>query len=222
FRRVLIRSIIETATFNAPPIGLAEFGLKESVFEINKSAAELARAAADPWTRRNPDRPRFVAGSVGPTNKSLYIEPGAPPGTRTMTFEDFVNAYTAQIEGLVAGGVDLLAVETGNDILVVKACLFAVDQYFAEHRLSLPVIVSGTLYDPGGRTLFSETPEAIYVSVSHFDALAVGFNCGVGVDLLRPAMESLASLSRKPISCYPNAGLPDGMGGFRGIGRDAT
>jgi 5-methyltetrahydrofolate--homocysteine methyltransferase len=214
--------IIETCSFNATSIGLAEFGLQNRVFEINKTATELARAAVEEWTRRTPGKPRFVAGSIGPTNKSLYIEPGAPPGTRTMSFEDFVTAYTAQIDGLVAGGADLLAVETGNDILVVKACLFALDQYFAQHRLSLPVIVSGTLYHPGGRTLFSQTPEAFYVAVSHFDALAVGFNCGVGVDLLREPLESLARLSHRPILCYPNAGLPDGMGGFRGVGRDAT
>ncbi len=214
--------IVETCTFNATPIGLAEFGLQDRVFEINKAAAELARAAADEWTRRDADRPRFVAGSIGPTNQTLYIEPKAAPGTRSMSFDDFVTAYTAQLEGLVAGGVDLLAVETGNDILVVKACLFAIDKYLAEHRLDLPVLVSGTLYHPGGRTLFSQTPEAFYVSVAHFDALAVGFNCGVGVDLLRSAMESLAGLSNKRLLCYPNAGLPDGMGGFRGIGRDAT
>jgi 5-methyltetrahydrofolate--homocysteine methyltransferase len=214
--------IIETNSFNATPIGMTEFGLQEHVFEINKTAAEIARRAADDFTRRNPDKPRFVAGSIGPTNKSLYIEPGAAPGSRTMAFADFVAAYTAQIHGLVAGGADLLLVETGNDILVVKACLFAIDKYFVEHDVQLPVIVSGTLYHPSGRTLFSQTPEAFYVSVAPFDALAVGFNCGVGVDLLRPGLESLAGLSRKPIVCYPNAGLPDGMGGFQGIGRDAT
>ena len=213
--------IVETCTFNATPIALAEFGLQDRAFEINKTAAELARHATEDWTRRNPEKPRFVAGSIGPTTKSLYIEPSAPPGARTMSFDDFVRAYTAQIESLVAGGVDLLAAETGNDILVFKACLFAIDKYFAEKRIRLPVIVSGTIYD-NGRTLFAQTPEAFYVSVEHFDALAVGFNCGVGVDLLRPAIESLASLSRKPISCYPNAGLPDGMDGFRGIGCDAN
>ncbi len=214
--------LIETCTFNATTIGLVEFGLQDRVFEINKRAAELAREAAERWTRRTPDRPRFVAGSIGPTNKSLYIEPGAPPGSRSASFDDFVTAYTAQIDGLVAGGADLLVVETGNDILVVKACLFALDRYFAEKGIHLPVIVSGTLYHPGGRTLFSQTPEAFYVSVSHFDALGVGFNCGVGVDLLREPIESLAKISTRPTVCYPNAGLPDGMGGFRGIGRDAT
>ncbi len=211
--------VIETCTFNASPLGLAEFGLQEHVFELNRRAAEIARRAADDCTARDPDRPRFVAGSIGPTNKALYIEPSHPDqGSRSLSFDDFAASYAAQVEGLVAGGVDLLAVETGNDILVVKAALAAIDLL----GVRVPVIVCGTLYHPSGRTLFSQTPEAFYVSVSHFDALAVGFNCGVGVDLLRPAVESLAKISKKPVACYPNAGLPDGMGGFRGIGRDAT
>src|SRR5439155_9915745 len=123
---------------------------------------------------------------------------------------------------LVQAGVDLLAAETGNDILVFKACLFAIDSYFAAKGIRLPVILSGTLYDPAGRTLFGQTPEAFYVSVAHFDSLCVGFNCGVGVDLLRPALDRVSQISRKPIICYPNAGLPDGMGGFVGPGRDGT
>jgi 5-methyltetrahydrofolate--homocysteine methyltransferase len=214
--------IIETCTFNANPLSLTEFSLEDHAIEMNKTAAELARRAADAFTHRNPTNPRFVAGSIGPTNKTLYIEPGREPGNRTYSYDDFVVSYTRQIEGLVAGGVDLLAAETGNDILVLKACLFAIDSYFAKHAMRLPVIVSGTLYHPSGRTLLSQTPEAFYVSISHFDAFAVGFNCGVGIDLLRPAMESLAAISRKQIACYPNAGLPDGMGGFNGLGRDGT
>ncbi len=214
--------IIETCTFNATPIGLAEFQLQEHVFEINKTAAELARRAAEEFSRRDPDRPRFVCGSIGPTNRTLYIEPGrADQGSRTYTYDDFVATYYAQVEALVAGGVDLLAVETGNDILVLKAALFAIDKYCADHGADLPTLVSGTIYSPSGRTLFSQTPEAFYVSVSHFNALSVGFNCGVGVDLIRPAVEALAQISRKPTHCYPNAGLPDGMGGFTGD-RDET
>jgi 5-methyltetrahydrofolate--homocysteine methyltransferase len=214
--------VIETCTFNATALSLAEFGLEGHVHELNRTAAEIARRAADEWTRRDPDRPRFVAGSIGPTTKSLYIEAEhEPQDTRSFSFDDFVAAYYAQVEGLVAGGADLLAAETANDILIFKACLVAIEKYFTEHDVRLPVIVSGTIYD-NGRTLYSQTPEAFYVSVAHFDALAVGFNCGVGVDLLRPAIESLAAVSRKPIACYPNAGLPDGMGGYRGIGRDAT
>jgi 5-methyltetrahydrofolate--homocysteine methyltransferase len=213
--------IIETCTFNATPLGLYEFGLVEEVSEINRTAAEIARRAADDFTRRNPDRPRFVAGSIGPTNKTLYIEPGHEPhDSRSLAFDDFVECYRAQIDPLVRGGVDLLAVETGNDILVLKACLVAIERYFAHHDMRLPVIVSGTIYD-NGRTLFGQTPEAFYVSVAHFDALSVGFNCGVGADLLRGPVEALAGIARKPISVYPNAGLPDGMGGFTGD-RDRT
>jgi 5-methyltetrahydrofolate--homocysteine methyltransferase len=214
--------IIETCTFNGNPLSLEEFALVPHVFDINKRAAELARRAADDFTRRNPDKPRFVAGSIGPTNKTLYIEPSRPDqGTRTLSYDDFVASYYAQIEALVAGGVDLLAVETGNDILVLKAALFAVDKYCADHGVRLPTTVSGTIYD-NGRTLLGQTPEAFYISVAHFDALGVGFNCGVGADLLRAPFEQLAQLSRKPTICYPNAGLPDGMGGFVGAGRDGT
>jgi 5-methyltetrahydrofolate--homocysteine methyltransferase len=208
--------IIETCTFNANPIGMAEFKLEEHVYEINQKAAELARHAAEEFTRRDPDRPRFVAGSIGPTNRTLYIEPGqADQGNRTFSFDDFVASYYEQIKALAAGGVDLLAVETGNDILVLKAALFAIARYREEHGVDLPTLVSGTIYE-NGRTLFAQTPEAFYFSVEHFDALSVGFNCGVGVDLIRPAIEALAGVSRKPIHCYPNAGLPNGMGGFTG------
>ena len=215
--------IIETCTFNGNGLSLQEFALSDQVFEINKRAAELARHAADDFGRRNPDKPRFVAGSIGPTNKTLTIEPGRPDqGSRTLSFDDFVASYYAQIEALVAGGVDLLAAETGNDILVLKAALFAIDKYCDDHGVDIPAIVSGTIYHPGGRTLLSQTPEAFYVSVAHFNALSVGFNCGVGVDLIRPAVEALAQVSRKPIHCYPNAGLPDGMGGFVGPGPEGT
>jgi 5-methyltetrahydrofolate--homocysteine methyltransferase len=215
--------IIETCTFNASRLALEEFALDDLVGEINKKAAELARHAADDFTRRNPGKPRFVAGSIGPTTKSLYIEPARPDqGSRSNSYDDFVASYYEQVAALVAGGVDMLAVETGNDILVLKACLFAIEKYEADHGVRVPTIVSGTIYDPGGRTLFSQTPEAFYVSVSHFDALSVGFNCGVGVDLMRSAVEGLAQISRQPIHVYPNAGLPDGMGGFRGVGRDGT
>jgi 5-methyltetrahydrofolate--homocysteine methyltransferase len=213
--------IIETCTFNATPLALAEFALQEHVAEINRTAADLARRAADEATRRDPDRPRFVAGSIGPTTKTLYIEPGhEPPDSRSLSFDDFVTTYYTQVDALVAGGVDLLAAETGNDILVLKACLVAIERYFVDHNVRLPVIVSGTVYD-NGRTLLAQTPEAFYVSVAHFDALSVGFNCGVGVDQLRGPVESLAAIARKPISVYPNAGLPDGMGGFTGD-RDHT
>lgn len=208
--------IIETNSFNSTPIGLAEFGLRDHVYEINKTAVEIARRAADDFSRRDPDKPRFVAGSIGPTNKTLYMGlDEKQPTRRDVTYDQVVAAYTEQIEGLIAGGVDILLVETSNDTLVTKACLFAIAKYFDGHQVSLPVIVSGTMYQ-NGRTLSTQTVEAFWVSVAHFDMLSIGLNCGVGVDLIRPHLERLAQIARKPIACYPNAGLPDGMGGFSG------
>jgi 5-methyltetrahydrofolate--homocysteine methyltransferase len=206
--------IIETCTFNATPMGLAEFGLQEHVFEINKRAVELARSAADAFSR--PEKPRFVAGSIGPTNKTLYLGTDVEdPGKRDVTFDDMVANYTAQLDGLVAGGVDILLAETSFDTLVLKACLFAIAKYFDEHGIVLPVMVSGTIFD-NGRTLSAQTVEAFWTSIAHFDMLSVGLNCAVGVDLIRPHVEALAAICPKPISCYPNAGLPDGFGGFTG------
>jgi 5-methyltetrahydrofolate--homocysteine methyltransferase len=212
--------VIETATFNGNGISLAEFQLQEHVFEINRTAAEIARRAADDFTRHNPDRPRFVAGSIGPTNKTLSLPIGDDPGRRDVTFDQMVAVYSEQVRGLVAGGVDVLLPETSFDTLVLKACLFAIDQFFQQTGTRLPVMISGTIFE-NGRTLSAQTPEAFGVSVSHFDALSVGFNCAVGVDQMRPAIEALAGLCRTRISCYPNAGLPDGFGGFRGD-RDHT
>jgi 5-methyltetrahydrofolate--homocysteine methyltransferase len=212
--------IIETCTFSGNQMSLQEFALDDRVAEINQRAAEVARRAADAFTRRNPSKRRFVAGSIGPTNKTLYQEPGREDqGTRTYTFDQFVAMYHQQIEALVAGGVDLLAVETGNDIMVLKAALVAIDKCRRDHRMALPTTVCGTIYE-WGSTLFAMKPEAFYVTVAQFDSLAVGFNCGVGPDLIRSPLEVMAQLSRKPVICYPNAGLPDGMGGFVGPGRD--
>jgi 5-methyltetrahydrofolate--homocysteine methyltransferase len=208
--------IIETCTFNGNRLSLEEFVLQEHVFEINRAAAELARRAADDFTRRNPDRPRFVAGSIGPTKKQLSMGVHLDdPGRRDVTFDAMVDNYLEQIAALVAGGVDLLLPETSFDTLVLKACLFAIERYFAENDVRLPVMVSGTIF-PGGRTLSGQTVEAFYASVAHFDMLSVGLNCAVGVELMRPQIEALAQVADRPVSCYPNAGMPDGFGGFRG------
>src|SRR5262249_34114700 len=201
---------------NATPIGLVEFALEEHVFEINQTAAEIACRVANEFTRHNPDRPRFVAGSIGPTNKTLSMGTHVEdPGRRDVTFDQMVASYTEQIKGLIAGGVDILLAETSFDTLVLKACLFAIAKYFQEQDVSVPVMVSGTIFD-NGRTLSAQTVEAFWTSVSHFDMLSVGLNCAVGVDLIRTDIETLAGLARKPISCYPNAGMPDGFGGFTG------
>ena len=208
--------IIETNTFNATPLGMVEFALpSELVEEINLGAAKLAKHAAEKFTRANPDKPRFVAGSIGPTNKSLTVGTGEDASARDVTFDQMVANYTRQIDALVRGGVDILLAETSFDTLVFKACLFAIDQYFATHGMRLPVMLSGTIFD-SGRTLSAQSVEAFYYSIAHFDSLSVGLNCAIGVDQMRPYLETLAGMARKPISCYPNAGLPDGFGGFKG------
>jgi 5-methyltetrahydrofolate--homocysteine methyltransferase len=214
--------IIETNTFNANAFSVAEYGLGEHVYEINWAAAEVARRAADAMTRRTPDKPRFVAGSIGPTNKVLSLGTHVEnPGHRDVTFDDVVAAYAEQVRGLVAGGVDLLLPETSFDTLVMKACLFAIDRFFAETGVRLPVMISGTIFQ-GGRTLSGQTVEAFYTSVAHFDALSVGLNCAVGVDLIREPLETLAGLCRTRVSCHPNAGMPDGFGGFTGDREDTA
>ncbi|MBX3440495.1 MAG: dihydropteroate synthase, partial [Planctomycetaceae bacterium] len=180
--------------------------------EVNRTAVELARREADRLTRKDPDKPRFVAGSIGPTNVQLSLNANQP-GTRPIQFDDQVASYSEQVRGLLDGGVDLLLPETSFDTLNMKACLFAIGNVFAERGVQVPVIVSGTIFD-GGRTLTAQTVEAFYTSVSHFPMLALGLNCSLGPKQMRPYVEALANLAPLPIICYPNAGLPDGMGGF--------
>ncbi|WP_337173717.1 methionine synthase [Paludisphaera sp.] len=213
--------IIETDTFNNNPLSLEEFGLEEHVRELNVRAVEIARRAADDYTRRNPARPRFVAGSIGPTKKQLsmgiHVE---DPGRRDVTFDEMVANYKVQIAALVESGVDLLLPETSFDTLVMKACLFAIDQYFEETGRRLPVMISGTIFD-NNRTLSAQPVEAFYYSVSHYPAVSVGLNCAVGVDQMRGSIEALSAICETGVSCYPNAGMPDGFGGFQGD-RDHT
>ena len=213
--------IIETDTFNGTAISLGEFDLQEHVFELNKTAVELAKRLADEYTRKDPGKPRFVAGSIGPTNKQLsmgiHVE---DPGRRDVTFDQMVATYKDQVRGLMAGGVDILLPETSFDTLVLKACLFAIEEVFDEAGTRLPVMISGTIFD-NGRTLSGQPIDAFYDSVSHIDALSVGINCAVGVELMRGSIETLSSICRTRVSCYPNAGMPDGFGGFLGD-RDKT
>ncbi len=184
--------IIETDTFNGTAVSLEEFDLQEHVFELNKTAAELARRVADEYTRKDPGKPRFVAGSIGPTKKQLsmgiHVE---DPGRRDVTFDEMVAGYMEQIRALVAGGVDILLPETSFDTLVLKACLFAIDKFFEESGTRLPVMISGTIFD-NQRTLSAQPIDAFYYSVSHFDALSVGINCAVGVELMRGEIETLS------------------------------
>jgi 5-methyltetrahydrofolate--homocysteine methyltransferase len=205
--------IIETDSFNANIISLEEFQLDHLTFEINRKAAELAKEVASEFTALNPERPRFVAGSIGPTKVMLSMSQDLQAGHRSHTFDEMVASYTEQIRGLVAGGVDILLPETSFDTLNMKACLFAIAQYFDHHNLSLPVMVSGTIFD-GGKTMGGQSIEAFWSSMSHFDMLSVGLNCALGPAQMRPYLERLATISDRYISCYPNAGMPDGMGGF--------
>jgi len=207
--------IIETDTFNATPFGLQEFHLQEYVFDINRRAAELARAAIDDYLSEHPGEHKFVAGSIGPTSVSLSTaQKVEDPSWRAADFDQVVESYTEQIRGLVAGGADVLLVETIFDTLTAKACLFAISTYFEETGNRLPVMISGTITDRSGRTLSGQTIEAFWTSLEHFDCLSIGLNCALGPEDMKSYIESLSKIAPKYISCYPNAGLPNEMGEF--------
>lgn len=208
--------IIETNTFNSSIICMEEFHLHEHVRELNIAAVRIAREAADEMTRKTPFKPRFVAGSIGPTKKSLSLGTDVNnPAKREITFDKMVANYYTQIEALVEGGVDILLPETSFDTLVLKACLFAISTYFEKTGNKIPVMISGTIFD-NGRTLSAQPVEAFYTSVAHANAMSVGLNCAVGVKQMRGPIETLSEMSKFKISCYPNAGMPDGFGGFQG------
>ncbi len=204
--------IIETNTFNATRIAQSDYGLEAKVRDINFAAARIARERADAWTAKTPDKPRFVAGALGPTNRTATISPDVnDPGFRNVGFDELVAAYGEAIDGLVDGGADLLLVETVFDTLNAKAALFAIDQSFERVGARLPIIVSGTITDASGRTLSGQTTEAFWNSVRHARPLAVGLNCALGAALMRPYIEELSRVADTFISCYPNAGLPNPM-----------
>jgi 5-methyltetrahydrofolate--homocysteine methyltransferase len=204
--------IIETNTFNATAIAQADYGLEGRVADINLAAARIARACADAWTLKTPDKPRFVAGALGPTNRTATISPDVnDPGLRNVSYDELVAAYGESVCALVDGGVDLLLVETVFDTLNAKAALFAIARHFDAHAMRLPVIVSGTITDASGRTLSGQTPEAFWNSVRHARPLAVGLNCALGAALMRPYIEELSRVADTFVSCYPNAGLPNPM-----------
>jgi len=208
--------IIETDSFNTNSLSMKEFQLDKLVYELNLESARLARRVADKWTLRTPEKPRFVAGSIGPTKKTLSMGVNVEDsGHREVTFDQMVESYYEQICGLVDGGVDILLPETSFDTLVMKACLFAIEKHRRETGKIVPVMVSGTIFE-NGRTLSAQSAEAFQISVEHFPSLSIGLNCAVGVDQMRPQIETLAAHCPTRISCYPNAGLPDGFGGFSG------
>jgi len=204
--------IIETNTFNATRIAQADYKLENRVREINLAAARIARECADAWTAKTPQKPRFVAGALGPTNRTATISPDVnDPGFRNVSYDELVAAYGEAVAALIEGGVDLLLVETVFDTLNAKAALFAIDSYFDEHGIRLPIIVSGTITDASGRTLSGQTTEAFWNSVRHAKPLAVGLNCALGAALMRPYIEEIARVADAFVSCYPNAGLPNPM-----------
>ena len=205
--------IIETNTFNAQAISFADYDLQPYVYEINKAAAEICRRAADAFS--TPEKPRFVAGAMGPTNRTASLSPDVNnPGMRGVTFDELVAAYYEQARGLVDGGVDILMPETTFDTLNLKAALFAVQKLFADTGITLPVIASITITDQSGRTLSGQTVEACWNSISHAPLFAVGLNCALGAEEMRAHVEELSRLAPIFISCYPNAGLPNALGGY--------
>ncbi len=207
--------IIETNTFNSNKLTMINYGLEHLAFEMNRASAALARKVADEVTALNPDRPRFVAGSLGPTDKSASVATDVgDPAYRNVTFDELVDAYYEQVDGLVQGGSHILFPETSFDTLNMKACLFAIDKYFEDKDVRLPVMISGTIIDKAGRTLSGQTIEAFWHSVSHFDMLSVGINCALGANEMRPNVEALSEVATAYINIHPNAGMPTGFGDF--------
>jgi 5-methyltetrahydrofolate--homocysteine methyltransferase len=207
--------IISTNTFNAQRISLADYGMEDLAHEMNLAAAKLARAAADTFTAKTPDKPRFVAGALGPTNRTASISPDVNnPGFRGITFDELVEAYSEQLRGLIEGGVDLILIETVFDTLNAKAAGFAVLQVSEELGVELPLIISGTITDRSGRTLSGQTPEAFFFSIRHLKPFAVGLNCALGAELMRPYLAEIAAVADTLTIAYPNAGLPNAMGEY--------
>ncbi|QPG07220.1 homocysteine S-methyltransferase family protein [Salinimonas marina] len=207
--------IIETNTFNATTIAMADYDMQAQSQEINLQAAKIARRAADEFTRQTPDKPRFVAGVLGPTNRTASISPDVnDPGKRNVTFDVLVKAYVESCQALVDGGVDIIMIETVFDTLNAKAAVFAVSQVFESIGYELPVMVSGTITDASGRTLSGQTAEAFYYSLRHIKPFSFGLNCALGPDLLRQYVVEVAAVAQCLVSAHPNAGLPNEFGEY--------
>jgi 5-methyltetrahydrofolate--homocysteine methyltransferase len=207
--------ILETNTFNGNRLSQADYGLQDYAAEIDTAAACLARECADRFTALTPDKPRFVAGVLGPTSKTASISPDVnDPGARNTHFDELVAIYTEATRALIAGGADLILIETIFDTLNAKAAAFAVDQVFDEDGMVLPVMISGTITDASGRTLSGQTVEAFYNSLRHVRPLSIGLNCALGPDALRPHVEDMARVAESYTSFHPNAGLPNEMGEY--------
>ncbi|MFK7747429.1 MAG: homocysteine S-methyltransferase family protein [Kordia sp.] len=207
--------IIETNTFSGTTIAMADYQMEDLVYELNFESAKIAKEVADEFTEKEPHKPRFVAGSIGPTNRTASMSPDVnDPGYRAVTFDELRIAYKLQVEALLDGGVDLLLVETVFDTLNAKAALFAIEEVKAERGITVPIMLSGTITDASGRTLSGQTAEAFLISVSHIPLLSVGFNCALGANLLQPHLEAIANKTDFAISAHPNAGLPNAFGEY--------
>ena len=207
--------IVETNTFSSTTIAMADYDMEEYVYELNYQSAKIAREVADEFKETEPDKPRFVAGSIGPTNRTASMSPDVnDPGYRAVTFDDLRLAYKQQVGALIDGGVDVLLVETIFDTLNAKAALFAIEEVNEERNLQVPIMVSGTITDASGRTLSGQTAEAFLISISHIDLLSVGFNCALGADQLTPYLQVVSDKSKFAISAHPNAGLPNAFGEY--------
>ncbi len=207
--------IVETNTFSSTTIAMADYDMEEYVYELNYQSAKIAREVADEFNETEPDKPRFVAGSIGPTNRTASMSPDVnDPGYRAVTFDDLRLAYKQQVGALIDGGVDVLLVETIFDTLNAKAALFAIEEVNEERNLQVPIMVSGTITDASGRTLSGQTAEAFLISISHIDLLSVGFNCALGADQLTPYLQVVSDKSKFAISAHPNAGLPNAFGEY--------
>jgi 5-methyltetrahydrofolate--homocysteine methyltransferase len=209
--------IIETNTFNAQRVSLADYEMQDLAYEINVAAARLAKEAVAEHAAAHglPLTDFFVAGAIGPMNKTLSLSPDVNrPGYRAISFDEVAKAYYEQVRGLVDGGADILIVETIFDTLNAKAAIYAINEYFSDHNTKLPIMISGTITDASGRTLSGQVLEAFYISVMHADPVSIGLNCALGARQMRPHIEELASIASCYVSCYPNAGLPNAMGEY--------
>ncbi len=208
--------IIETNTFSSTVIAQADYDMQSLAYELNVASAKCAKTAADAYTAKDPSKQRYVAGAIGPLNKTLSLSPDVNnPGYRAVTFDEVVDAYYTQISGLVDGGVDILLVETIFDTLNAKAAIFAIKKYFRDNKKEeLPIMISGTITDASGRTLSGQTLEAFYTSVMHAKPLSVGLNCALGAAEMRAHIEELSQIASCYTSAYPNAGLPNAMGEY--------
>ncbi len=207
--------IVETNTFSGTTIAMADYHMEELVYELNYESAKIARKVADDFTAKEPHKPRFVAGSIGPTNKTASMSPDVnDPGFRAISFNELRIAYKEQVEALLDGGVDILLVETIFDTLNAKAALFAIEEVKEERNIDVPIMVSGTITDASGRTLSGQTAEAFLISISHIPMLSVGFNCALGASQLVPHLEVLSNRTEYAVSAHPNAGLPNAFGAY--------